>query len=163
MAFVWVVFIFLSQNILRFLIPEAAASALLITTVIFYALAEGPGFGFLIGIFAGIFFEIFSIGKLGFSIPLLGFIGWVSGLSAKTVFRDSLFSEILLPLAGVYLSSLSILISVQWAAGEPVNFWVFFEAFSWAQFLWAAFLSPLLFIFLRKISFSRGETRAWIK
>lgn len=163
MAFIWIFFIFLSQNALRFVIPESAATCLLIITVIFYALAEGPGFGFGIGIFSGVFFEIFSTGKFGFSIPLLGALGWVSGLSAKTVFGDSLFSEILLPLVGTYLSALLTLMSARWTAGEPVAFWIIFEVFSWSQLLWTAFLSPLVFFFLRKVSLAREEKRVWIK
>ena len=159
-AFLWLFVIFLAENTLRFMFPDHVPP-LLVSGVVFYALLEGPLFGLVIGCYAGFFLDLLGIGKIGYEMAVLGGIGCLSGVIASQIFRESVLTESVLPVAGVYLAALLNLVIFKMAAGSgELTFGIFQEAAAWPQLVLMAFVSPLIFKFLKKVSFARPKRTA---
>ena len=60
-------------------------------------------FGFLIGLYAGFFMDIFGVGKLGLQMSFFGSLGLLSGYAKSKVFSESLLTAILFPALAYYL------------------------------------------------------------
>lgn len=150
-AFFWIFLLFLLQNAIGLAFPDILP-ALVIIGVVFFALAEGPGFGFILGCYAGIFFEIFGVGRIGFEILFFSLLGFVSGSSAATIFRDGWFAKIVFPAVAVYIASFFHLAIAKIGAEEAIGPFLLIESFSWPVLFWTVALSPPLFFLLRKIS-----------
>lgn len=135
-AFFWIFFLFLVQNGAQTLFQRNAPPFVWIG-VVFYALSEGPPFGFFIGCYAGFLLEIFAVGKMGTQIMTLGAVGAVSGIASSKIFGDSLATQLLLP-AAAYCLSLAV---------HP-QAWR--EAVTLPQIGFTLFFSPLVFWFLRQ-------------
>lgn len=156
-AFVWLFVIFLAENALHFMFPHNAPP-LLISGVVFYALLEGSLFGLVIGCYAGFFMDLFGIGKIGYEMALLGSIGCLSGFVASQIFRESALTESGLPVLGAYLAAVFNLFIFKTVVGtDGLTFSIFQEAFAWPQLALMALLSPLVFRFLKKVSFARPK------
>lgn len=154
--FFWIFFIFLLQNAVTFLFPQKAPTLLLIT-VLFYALSEGPWFGALLGAFAGLLLEVFGLGRMGGEILVLSFAGFLFGQSAGTFFRESIFAQILLPVLAFYLTTFLRFVLFAVSAGEGVSFSVLREScLSW-DILGVLVVSPLIFFFLKKVSYGVSQ------
>lgn len=135
-AFFLIFFLFLVQNGAQNLFHRNAPPFVLIG-VVFYALSEGPGFGFFIGCYAGLFLEIFTVGKMGTQMMTLGAVGAASGMVSSKIFGDSLATQLFLP-AAAYGLSLMVHLPSWRGAVTP------------AQIGLTVFFSPLVFWFLRQ-------------
>ncbi len=150
--FFWIFFLFLVQNGISYVFPGLTPPLLLIG-VVFYALSAGPYSGLILGCFAGLFLEMFSVGKIGYQMAILGSLGFMSGTLSVQVFRESVFAKIFWPAVCNYLAALASL----WLSGlvlseGPSGPALFFEAFSFSQLLLTAVFSPVAFAFLAKVS-----------
>ena len=101
-SFLWIVFLFLTQNMFHYVFPGVVLPFLL-AGVIFFALTEGPIFGAVLGCFAGFLLDILGAGKLGGSMALFSLVGILAGFSSTKIFYDSLFTQILLPIFCQYM------------------------------------------------------------
>ena len=155
-AFFWVFLFFLAQNALQFIFPCRLPSLLLLT-VIFYALFEGPVFGLALGAFAGFFLDLLTANAMGPWVWTLGLTGVASGYSAKKLFRDSLLTQMLLPALGEYLVSLAHLAMAP--GPQPGALALLSQAWS-PVVIETALFSPLFFTFLKKISWVK-KTQAF--
>ncbi len=141
-AFLWVFALFLLQNALNGMFP-GKTPPLLAVGVVFFALTEGPSFGLAIGCFAGVFLELFAVGKLGTEIATMGSLGALCGFASTKLFRDSLLTQLLLPASALALLSFArASITGQAASTVP-------------DLVWAAAVSPFLFAFLKKTAGGR--------
>ena len=156
-AFIWVSFFFFFQNSLAFLLPFAPP--LLLIAVVFYALYEGPGFGAVIGCYAGLFLDVLGTGRLGPHMALYAASGALSGLAASAFFRESLLIRSALPPAFHYLTTLVMLTLFRWGTASERS--VFIEAFLPGQLIVTAVLSPFLFRFLARHSLVKGSRSRW--
>ena len=155
-SFFWIFLLFLLQNTLHFIFPFEIFPFLLVG-VIFYALSEGPFFGWVIGSYAGFFLDLLGIGRIGPQVCLYGFVGAFSGWSASTLFRDSLWTQILFPVvlnAALLILTPLVLQDFLW---EERGFIFFSTGAEWRSMLLALFLSPWLFRFLKAVSFAPRE------
>ena len=141
-AFFWVFALFLLQNSLNSLFP-GKTPPLLAIGVVFFALTEGPSFGLAIGCFAGVFLELFAVGKLGTEIAAMGSLGALCGFASTKLFRDSLLTQLLLPVSALALLSF-VRASITGQAAATVS-----------DLIWAAAVSPFLFAFLKKTTGGR--------
>jgi rod shape-determining protein MreD len=157
MAFFWIFFLFLFQNATHFIF-FSEVPALLLTGIIFFALREGPLFGFIIGIWAGFFLDLFGLGGLGVNMFLLGVMGALSGKLASKIFWDSIFAKILLPPLVEYGTHLSALVFFKMRLEEEwLNGRLFWEALSPLNLVLTAVFAPLVFSFLAKVSFVKSR------
>ena len=158
----WIFLLFLLQNVFYFIAPRQAPSLLLIG-VIFYALSEGPFFGLMLGLYAGFFVELFWIGRMGYPIVIFGLLGLLAGYASSKIFRESLFTQILLPTVGYYLMTLLSLVVYQRVLQEEGTFLSLLQnAFLWPNLIWTALLSPFIFSFLKKFSFIKQvKSASW--
>ena len=143
-AFAAVFFFFLVQNTLGLVFSEYAP-ALVLITVVYYGLTQGPSFGFVLGAVAGVFFEIFSVGKIGYEMMALGLCGLVAGYTATAFFRENLLARVVLPAALVYWEALFRLVMDGGSREAGPVFGILREAFVWPTILSTAIFSPLLF------------------
>ena len=150
-AFFWIFALFLLQNGIGLAFP-GVLPALVITGVLFFALLEGPAFGFVLGCYAGIFFEIFGVGRMGFEILFFGLLGLAAGSGASAIFRDGWFAKFVFPVVAVYAASFFHLFTAKIGADEAAGPWLILESFSWPVLFWTAASSPAVFFFLRKVS-----------
>jgi cell shape-determining protein MreD len=141
-AFFWVFALFLVQNALNGFLP-GKTPPLLAVGVVFFALTEGPSFGLAIGCFAGVFLELFAVGKLGAEIAAMGSLGALCGFASTKLFRDSLLTQLLLPASALALLSFARAA----VTGQPASS-------AW-DLAWAAAVSPFLFAFLKKAAGGR--------
>lgn len=125
-AFFGLTALFLAQNALQFLGPWTPP--LLLIGVIFYGLSAGTRFGFVAGCFAGLFFEMFAIGRLGASALAFGAVGAAAGRLGSAVFRDSAFSTFALPVLADYATTAAGLFFAQHSLPDAAR-----DAFSWRQ------------------------------
>ena len=155
LAFLWIFIFFLLQNSLQFALPERAPLLLLIG-VVFYGLSEGPLFGFLIGLYAGFFMDIFGVGKLGLQMSFFGSLGLLSGYAKSKVFSESLLTAILFPALAYYLLfCLNFIATRIFFEGEAEAPAVFREALSIPALILMAVVSPFVFSFLHRFSLRR--------
>ena len=148
-------FLFLVQNFFSFILP-IRVPAFLLVGVIFYALFEGPWFGFFLGLLSGLLLELFGIGKMGCLILSFGFVGSLSGFLASKIFRDSWLTQILSPIFFAYvLNILNLLMDRIYFGEGPVGLAILKDAFSFFDFLFLAVLSPVLFFVLKRISYKK--------
>ncbi len=152
--------LFLLQNSLNIVFPQNTPSFVLIG-VIFYALTEGPLFGFVIGCFAGIFLEMFGVGRVGYEMLILGVVGAASGFIASKVFRDSLLTQLALPALSAYFMVYLNLVIVKAALHEPLGPGLLVEAFLFPNLFWTVVLSPLIFSLLKGLMFRRKKRLRW--
>ena len=152
LAFLWIFIFFLLQNGLQFALPDRVPLLLLIG-VVFYGLSEGPLFGFLLGLYAGFFMDIFGVGKLGLQMAFFGSLGLLSGYAKSKVFSESLLTAILFPALAYYLLSclnfMTIRIFFEGGAEAPA---IFREALSIPALIGMAVLSPFVFSFLHRFT-----------
>ena len=144
LAFAWVFVLFLSENFLRPFFPDGVPFALLLG-VIFYSLSEGPDFGFVIGLFGGFLTDTLLAGPIGPASLAFSLAGFSCGLFSAKVFRESILTQLFLPFAASLALSL--------VSG--------FTARSLRDVFLTTALSPLLFLFLKKVSFVRPERTPW--
>ena len=157
LAFFWIFLFFLAQNAAHLVFPGVSVP-LVLAAVVFYALLEGVSFGFLAGCFAGFFLDLLGIGRIGQEMAVFGCLGVFSGLVASKIFRESLFTQIVLPAFGSYFVTFSNLAILRLASGEgSVGWGIFWDALVWPQLLLTAALAPFIFRFLKKVSIIRGE------
>ena len=163
LAFVALFLLFLLQNASSIIFSQKPPSFVLIG-VIFYALKEGPNFGFVIGCVSGLLLEIFGVGQLGFEVLILGLVGYGSGFVALKIFGDSLLTEIILPALAAYVTIFFNLLIIKISFRESLSLGLFVEAFLFQSILLTAFLSPLVFFGLKKITFKhlpRRKNPSW--
>ncbi len=141
-AFFWVFVLFLLQNVLNGLFP-GKTPPLLAVGVVFFALTEGPSFGLAIGCFAGLFLELFTVGRFGTEIAAMGSLGALCGFASTKLFRDSLLTQLLLPSSALALLSF-VRMSI---TGQPAS--------TVSDLIWAAASAPFLFAFLKKTAGGR--------
>lgn len=160
-AFIWIFLFALLQNTLHFIFP-AEIFPFLLVGVIFYALSEGPVFGWVIGCAAGFFLDLLGVGRIGPQIFLYGLLGAVSGGSASILFRDSVWTQWLFPLvsnAALIVLNRFLFQELLWEESGPVFFGTGAE---WRSFLLVLFLSPFIFRFLKSVSLSfRDRALKW--
>ena len=142
--------LFFAQNFLAYLTRWSLA--LVLISVVFYALRQGWRSGFWFGLFAGMLNEIFSQGPLGFAMAQFAALGVLSGFLSSRVFAEGLPTEILLPTLAVYFSALAEIIYRQWMTPEAWRWQDLGAAWRVQDFVLTAVLSPVLFFYLRKIS-----------
>ena len=157
-AFVLLFVLFLVQNAVSYVFPWLALSLVLVG-VIYYALAEGPLFGLILGAYAGIYLEIFGYGKLGYQMAILAAVGAFCGFLASKVFKDSFFTHAVLPALCLYLAALLNLIVFKTLGEETVTFSVVGEAFLVKELFLTAAVSPFIFAALNKMSPNRSRGR----
>ncbi len=160
MSFIWIFFLFLIQNTLD-TVFACPLPPLLLIGVIFYALTEGPFFGFVIGCAAGFFLDLFGIGRIGTEMVIFGTLGALSGLAAAKIFRESLLTQILLPTLSHFIATFCNLLIFKMMLHEE---WALFDLFKEAllnpQLLLTAALSPFIFRFLKRVSFIHAHQRS---
>ena len=160
MSFIWIFFLFLIQNTLD-TVFACPLPPLLLIGVIFYALTEGPFFGFVIGCAAGFFLDLFGIGRIGTEMVFFGTLGALSGLAAAKIFRESLLTQILLPTLSHFIATFCNLLIFKMMLHEE---WALFDLFKEAllnpQLLLTAALSPFIFRFLKRVSFIHAHQRS---
>ena len=157
-AFVWIFFIFLLQNTVNYLFGGKTPPLLLIS-VIFYSLQEGPFFGMALGLYAGMFLEIFSAGPLGFQMLILSSCGGMSGFIASKIFGESVLVQVLLPSLMFYFAALFDVLILKARLGEIAGLSALVDAFRPFDLVVTALVSPWVFSVLRKMSrrsFSRS-------
>ncbi len=158
-AFIWVFIFFLIHNTLLFVFPLPVPSLVLIT-VIFYGLYEGPLFGLALGIAAGFLLDLFGAGRMGAEMMLYGAIGWLCGNTAKNIFRESTLTQFFLAAFGAYFLILgNTLIFKGGFDRETAGFHLIREAFLPIPIFATAVASPYFFRYFRKVSFVRSERR----
>ena len=162
LGFIWIFLLFVIQNGFDFMFSHSLPP-LLVTGVIFYALVEGPLFGLVIGAYAGFFLDLFGVGRIGNEMILFAVLGVLSGLAASKLFRESLLTQILLPVLGNYYAALMNLVLFKIKIQERwFDAGLFGEAFVPWHLLLTAVLSPLIFSLLKNASFVKAERRrAW--
>ncbi|MBI2095841.1 MAG: hypothetical protein HYT89_06705 [Candidatus Omnitrophica bacterium] len=147
-----VFFFFLVQNTLGLVFSEYAP-ALALAAVVYYGLTRGPSFGFFLGAAAGVFFEIFSVGRIGHEMIALGLCGLAAGYTATAFFRENLLARVVLPAALVYGEALFRLAMDGGVREMGSVFGILQDAFVWPTILSTAIFSPFLFRLLgRKAS-----------
>lgn len=139
-----VFFFFLVQNTLGLVFSEYAP-ALVLIAVVYYGLTQGPSFGFLLGVAAGIFFEIFSVGKIGYEMMALGLCGLLAGYTATAFFRENLLARVVLPAVLVYGETLFRLVIDGGVREAGSVFGALRDAFVWPTILSTAIFSPVVF------------------
>jgi cell shape-determining protein MreD len=159
-AFVCLFALFLAQNAAQYVFPESTPPLVLIG-LLFFALSGGPLYGLALGLFAGIFFEIFGIGKMGLQMAVFGVLGASAGALSSKIFRESLFGEILLPAAANYFAAVANCLILKTLLEADPDLWsALGEAFSWRQLILTLLFSPLIFSALRRVSSGRGGAAA---
>ena len=156
LAFAWVFILFLFQNFLNYLFP-GKCPPLLLMAVIFYSLREGSLFGMGLGASAGFLLELFGQGGLGFWMVNLAAIGALSGYVSAKIFQDSLLTEIFFPGIAFYFSTLAEIIFLQSRSGALSGWEVMGRAFLCRPLLVTLALSPILFGWLQKFSYTRRQ------
>lgn len=125
----------------------------LLVIVLFYALYEGPFFGALLGCVAGFLMDLYGVGRLGSQIALYAGCGAFAGFSASKFFRDSFFSQVILPVLAVYFMTFSNLAIMHTSSGDPFDgLDLLRSAFVPQALIITAVTSPLLFALLKRIS-----------
>lgn len=158
LALAWVFFLFLFQNFLNTLFPGKCPPLVLIA-VVFYSLEEGSLFGMGLGMAAGFLLDLFGQGGVGFWMLNLAAVGALAGYASSKVFQDSLLTEIFLPAVAFYFSTLAEIVFLQSRAGVPVGWEVSGRAFLFWPMLTSLVISPTIFGWLQKFSFSRHKAR----
>ena len=137
------------------------APPLILISVLFYALLEGPLFGFLLGLYAGFFVDLFGVEKLGIEMGMYGCFGLLSGYAKSKVFHESLLTQILFPAVGCYLFSyLDLVAQGILSQQESFGFALFHEAFSFPTIVSTMILSPVIFWLLYRLSLTKKNLRA---
>ena len=149
MAYLFI--LFLVQNFLSALL-QANAPPVLLIGVIYYALKEGWRTGLWLGLFAGFLVEMYGQGPLGFYMAEFALLGVVFGFLSTQLFGDSLWAQIFLPVAAVYLSSLAQIIYLEVTLERSVAWESFVIACRPRLMMLSALFSPALFFCLKKIS-----------
>lgn len=152
--FFWIFFIFLIQNALNFIVPQKSP-VLLLAAVLFYALSEGPRFGFFLGAYTGMLLEIFGVGRIGGEMLVFSLMGFIFGQSSVTFFRESFFSQLVLPVLAFYFTVLLRFLLLRISGGITGEFSLIRESFLSWEIVAVMAVSPAIFFFLKKISYSR--------
>ena len=162
LAFFWIFALFLVQNSLHFLFSERVPWILL-SGVLFYAMAEGPAFGMLIGSYAGFFPDLFGTERIGISMAIFGVLGLLSGFSGAKLFNESPVTQVLLPSLAYYLAAwLNLFIQRVVLQDEAFSFGLFRDAFLPLPLVLTAVSSPLVFFYLKKLTpVNRRRRSAW--
>ncbi len=147
----WIFALFLAQNALQYLLADLAPP-LVLPAVLFYALSRGASFGLGTGVFAGLLFEVFGVGKLGVHVGLFALIGYTAGALSSKIFRESFVAQIILPVLCHYAAAAAGLTLARVSAGEPVGVFALAEAFLPVQLAITAAASPPVFAFLKRVS-----------
>ncbi len=156
-AFVWLTLLALCQNVFHFLFPGEIFPFLLIG-VIFYALSEGPVFGFSVGCFAGFFMDLLGATRIGPQMLAFGTMGLLVGGSASTVFRDSLWTQFFFPaLLQFGCIVFNRLVIQNFDGGAPGGFYYFGSGAEWRSLVLTVLCSPFFFRFLKSVSFASRE------
>ena len=135
-----------------FIVPRWTPPLMLVG-VIFYALTEGPVFGAAVGGTAGFLLDILNVVKLGGSTAILSSLGILAGFLAPRIFYDGFLTQLLLPVIGNYfLCFFSLLIYKSLPQAEGPSLDLFKESFILSQPLLTAFVSPIVFLFLKKVA-----------
>jgi len=154
LAFIWIFLLFLIQNAVFSAWAGRPFPIFLVMGVVFYGLFEGPFFGLAAGLYAGIFLDVMGTGKLGAQMAILGFLGMFAGFVSTKIFRESLFTQILLTSLVSYLVNLLNLAILQiMLPDEHLSFSVIQEAFHFWELAVTAILTPPIFDILRRVSF----------
>lgn len=150
LAFFWVFLFFLIQNVIQIAFGSQGVWLVLVV-VLYYALGEGPLFGMTLGGFAGFLMDILGVNPMGFWIAVFALSGLVSGFFSSNLFRESLITQILLPVFFVYLISLTerIFLSVRFHQWSLWDAWIP-GAYFLKEAVMVAVASPIVFYFLKK-------------
>ena len=125
---------------------------LMLIGVLYYALIEGPIFGAVIGCFAGFFLDILEAGQLGGSMAIFSGLGVLAGFSASKIFYDSFLTQLFLPVLGNYLLCFfSLLFYKNLPQAEGLSLGLFRESLILSQPFLTALVSPIAFLFLKKV------------
>ncbi len=149
--------IFFIENSVSSFFP--ARGVFFISALTYYALSEGPGFGALLGAYAGLIAELWGFGPFGCQIASLSIIGALCGFLSRQFFEDSLLTAVLLPISSVYAAAFFNGLILNTASGESA-FSALLRAFRIGDLLLAAVVSPFLFSWLKNITPKAVFTRA---
>jgi len=153
-SFFWILFIFLAQNTLNFWMP-GALPPLTLPAALYIGLMEGPAFGFVIGLFAGLLNDIIVSQTVGALSLTWAALCAFAGASASTIFRESFFSWVLLPVLAMYVHMVCMAITLQ-----SISFFsALVRAFSVGTLFLTAVCSPILFAMMRRIAYRRVYAR----
>ena len=160
--FFWLFVLFLIQNSVHTVFLQNTPPFLLIG-VIFYALSEGAAYGVLVGCFAGLFLEIFGVGKIGYQMAVLGITGGLVGFLSSQIFRESFLTQFLLPsLANYFVTLLNLLITKSVLSEDIWSAGIFQEAFSFSSFFLTSIFTPIVFYFLKSFpEAGRSRLSVW--
>lgn len=143
-GFFWILVFFLIQNILGFIFPGFPFPFML-SCVIFYAVAFGPGMGLAAGLWAGLLLEGFASGRFGGQMAFWAAAGFFPGTLSSKIFPDSAAVRHFVPpvVQAALLTAQQPQMSL-WAGG-----------FFWGSVLMAAVTTPFVFSWLAP--FHRGR------
>ena len=148
-SLVWILFLFFFQIAAQGIFFDQTPSFVLIG-VIFFALSRGPMNGFLAGLFGGFLIDLLGIGKMGYESMIFSCVGLICGYLSTFLFRDSLWTQLTVPSLANYLVQLSSLLWFGRLAGRPFQWGIFVDAWNAPGVFLTFFLSPFVFLFLRK-------------
>ncbi len=154
-VYFWLITLFYVQNAAAFLFP-VNCPAILLAGVLFFAMHEGPGAGWVFGMAAGFLAELLSTGRFGLHMVLYGAAGFIGGSSSSAIFRDGIFSKSLLPAVldyGMTLAGLAFSQAVLQYRAPDIG--LIAEAFMPGRLFMTALFSPFIFRFLRRIFYGR--------
>jgi len=142
-AFFWVLFLFFLEN---FFVPfSAGAPPFLLIAVIFYALTEGRASGASSARSRDCFWNLTQRGRWDLRSSSLAACGAAVGFFASRIFRESLLTQMLLPVGAVCLVSFLRSLFFLFSSGEELRL-LSLAAFSAAGFFKRRrFFAPLVF------------------
>lgn len=142
--------LFLLQNAAGFIFPQKTP-VFLLCGVLFYAFSEGPGFGALLGVFAGLLLEVFATGRPGGEMAVFALTGFIFGRGTRIFFGESLFMRFLMPLLAFYFSLLLRFLIFYVSSGEAQAFGSFYGRSLLWDTLGMLAVCPVIFFFLKKV------------
>ncbi|MBI4352409.1 MAG: hypothetical protein HY593_00635 [Candidatus Omnitrophica bacterium] len=149
----WLSALFFLQNSFSVLFPFQTLPFGLLG-VVYYGVSGGPFPGFLAGVWAGLFYELFAgQGFLGYPLIFFAGAGAFSGAAALKIFKESIFLRVALPLIASFAMAFFHLFLQGFSSQESFR-WerVFFEGVRQSGFLWVMAAAPFVFGFLDRVS-----------
>jgi len=108
-ALVVLIALFLQITILDLISIAGIRPNLLLIATVFYAIQRGSRTGLKTGVFAGILADIFSAGPMGLNTVALGICGYLCGYFARMVYKDSVFTQVVMcAIAGLVYSFIQL-------------------------------------------------------
>ncbi len=149
--FFWVLVLFMAQNAVGSFFPQKTP-ILLICGVLFFAFSEGPLFGALLGLYAGLLLEVFGVGRMGSEMVVFAATGFIFGRGTKTFFRESFFITFLMPLLAFYFFVFFRFLIFYFSQGDGRDFGIYRESLLPWDILSMLAACPVIFFFLKKVS-----------